>query len=151
MKVESKSSNNIIGVHHVGIVVDDIQSQSNYYQQKLGYDAESGIINEVEQDVFVQFLIYDKFRIELIQPTNDNSPVSKFLKEGGGLNHICYLSNNIEKTTKYFRQECKALPISSKWSAAIKNCKVIFLGWPNGEVIEILQPLEEIQYFPPYF
>jgi len=132
-------ASHIIGIHHIGIVVDNISSKSVIYQEKFGYKLESGIIHAVKQKVYVQFLNLDGYRIELIQPEGKDSPVYRFLQRGGGLNHICYESDDIEASVRYLRQEYGALPVSSERSTSIKNSRVAFLAKPNGEVIELVQ------------
>ena len=141
-------SSHIVGIHHLGIIVDDIWVKSNIYQEKFGYIAKSGVIHEVNQKVYIQFLDLGNYRIELIQPIGKDSPVLKFLSKGGWLNHICYESDDIEKSTLCLRKEYGMLPVSSGWSASIKNCKVRFLAKPDGEIIELVQPFEGTKYFP---
>ncbi|MBC8485939.1 MAG: VOC family protein [Bacteroidetes bacterium] len=142
-------SSHIIGIHHIGLVVDNIIEMSKFYKEKLCYSSESGVINEAKQKVYVHFLTLGGYRIELIQPINEDSPVYRFLKKGGGLNHICYISDDIEISTQYLRKEHSMLPVSSEWSASIKNCKVKFLAKPDGEIIELMQPLDGTKYYPP--
>jgi len=141
-------TSHIVGIHHIGLVVDDIKEMSRFYQEKLGFASESGIINEIKQKVYVNFLSLDGYRIELIQPTGENSPVYNFLCRGGKLNHICYISDDIEISTKYLRKEYGMVPVSSEYSASIKNCEVRFLAKPDGEVIELVQPFNSTDYFP---
>ncbi len=145
--MDSTHASHIVGIHHIGIVVDDIRTKSKIYQEKLGYVPESGIIHEVTQKVYVQFLILGNYRIELIQPVREESPVFKFLSTGGGLNHICYESDDIEMTKQFLRKEYGALCVSDEWSKSIKNCKVAFFAKSNGEVLEIIQPFKGTKYF----
>ena len=113
----------------------------------LEFKAESKIIYEYFQKVFVQFLNLNGFRIELIQPENDDSPVANFMKKGGLLNHICYESDDIEFSKVFFREKYGAICVSSEMSASIVNCKVAFFAKPDGEVIELVQPFEGTKYF----
>jgi methylmalonyl-CoA/ethylmalonyl-CoA epimerase len=137
----------IINVHHIGIVVDDVRKKSEIYQESFGFVPESGVIHEVNQQVYVQFLILLNFRIELIEPVDINSPVYKFLTKGGKINHICYESKNIEESISFLRKQHGMIPISFEWSASIENCRIGFLAKPNGEVVELIQPFEGFKYF----
>ena len=134
-----KASSHIVGIHHFGIVVDDIWAKSDIYQETFGYIAESEVIHEVNQKAYIQFLDLGGYRIELVQPIGKESPVSRFLSKGGWLNHICYESDDIEKSTLYLRKEYGMIPVSSGRSGSIENCKVSFLAKPDGEVIELVQ------------
>ena len=46
----------ITGVHHVGIVVRDIEAKSLFYVDRLGYVPESEVIHEAAQKVYVELL-----------------------------------------------------------------------------------------------
>ena len=41
-----------------------------------------------------------ELRIEFIEPVSNESPVKKFLKKGGGFNHICFEVDNLSETIK---------------------------------------------------
>ena len=138
----------LVKIHHLGLVTGNLEESSELYQ-KLGYTPESEITHEKNQGVFVQFLVLGAYRIELIQPENESSPVYKFLKKGGGLHHICYESNNIEATIKYLRDEYRAICISLKESYSMIECKVAFFAKPDGEVLEIIQLINGTNYYLP--
>ena len=53
----------------------------------------------------VQFLLLGDYRIELIEPTGEDSPIMNFINKGGVLNHICYETSDIENTVEYFKSE----------------------------------------------
>ena len=145
--ITKKHNSYIFDVHHIGIVVDNVRKKSKIYQESFGFIPESGIIHEVNQKVYVQFLILLNFRIELIEPVDIKSPVYKFLKNGGNINHICYESENIEKSIPFLRKKHGMIPIAFKWSASIKDCRVGFLAKPNGEVVELIQLYNGLKYF----
>ena len=35
--------------------------------------------------------------IELVEPTSETSPVARFVKRGGGMHHICYATQDLER------------------------------------------------------
>ena len=83
-------------IDHIAIAVTDVEESAKVYQQALG-------IHEVEfetvetEGVKVAIIHLENGRIELMQPTNDNSPIKKFLeKKGPGLHHMALETNNIE-------------------------------------------------------
>jgi methylmalonyl-CoA epimerase len=50
------------------------------------------------QKVTVAFLPVGESRVELLEPTSPDSPVAKFLeKRGGGIHHLCFAVDDIEK------------------------------------------------------
>jgi methylmalonyl-CoA epimerase len=132
-------ASNIIGVHHTGIAVKDIEAESKVYQNMLGFEKETNILLEPPQKVYVQFLILNNYRIELLQPVDDTSPITNFMKKGGIINHLCYESNDIEKTVLYFRNNIKSfqtVPITK--ASTLKDCYYTFFAKPSGEVIELI-------------
>ena len=133
------SASSIIGVHHTGIAVKDIEAESMVYQNTLGFEKETNILLEPPQKVYVQFLILNSYRVELLQPVDDTSPITNFMKRGGIINHLCYESNDIEKTILYFRNNIKSfqtVPITK--ASTLEDCYYTFFAKPSGEVIELI-------------
>ena len=73
---------------HIGIAVQSIDSGLAIYRA-LGVEVEG--IEEVEdQKVRVAFLPVGDARIELLEPTDESSPIARHLeRRGAGLHHIC--------------------------------------------------------------
>lgn len=140
-------SSSILRIHHIGIVVEDIEEKSAIFIEKFGYIPESKIMHEVAQKVYVQFLAFGGYRIELITPAEEISPVQRFLERGGGLHHICYESEDIKGSIAYLRKQYGAICISLKTSVSIRDCVVAFLARPDGEVIELVQLSNGNKYF----
>ena len=127
-------------IHHVGIVVNNIQEKSEHYTDILDYKVQSEIVKEINQKVIVQFLVLGDSRIELIEPIGKTSPVYNFQQKGGIINHICYETNDIEASIIHLRKKYRTIltyPVS--WSTSLNNCKYAFLVSSDGEVIELVQ------------
>jgi methylmalonyl-CoA/ethylmalonyl-CoA epimerase len=92
-------------LHHIGVVVADIPRVADAYVNVLGYQPCTEIIHDPRQLVFVQFfrLPGQAMYIELVAPDRANSKVSTALAKGGGLNHICYATDDIEATCEALR------------------------------------------------
>jgi len=77
-------------INHIGIAVADLESAIPFYRDILGMEFE-GAEEVPEQKVRVGFFRIGESRIELLEPTSDDSPVAKFLaKNGQGVHHIAY-------------------------------------------------------------
>lgn len=83
-------------IDHIAIAVTDVDESAKVYQEALG-------VHEVEfetvetEGVKVAIIHLENGRIELMQPTNDASPIKKFLdKKGPGLHHMALETDNIE-------------------------------------------------------
>jgi methylmalonyl-CoA/ethylmalonyl-CoA epimerase len=84
----------IEGIDHIGIAVRSIEEARGFYEA-LGLTVEA--IEDVSQEgVRVALIPCGGSRIELLQPTRDDSPVAKFLaKRGPGLHHVCLGSSDV--------------------------------------------------------
>lgn len=83
-------------IDHIAIAVNDVEASAKIYKEALG-------VHEVEfetvetEGVKVAIIHLENGRIELMQPTNDASPIKKFLdKKGPGLHHMALETDNIE-------------------------------------------------------
>ena len=77
-------------INHIGIAVNNLEASIPFYRDTLGMTFEGDEV-VAEQKVKVAFLAVGESRIELLEPTADDSPVAKFLeKKGEGVHHIAY-------------------------------------------------------------
>jgi methylmalonyl-CoA/ethylmalonyl-CoA epimerase len=77
-------------IDHLGIAVRSIDEASRFYRDALGLEC-TGTEEVPDQKVRVAFFPIGDTRIELLEPTADDSPIAKFLaKKGPGLHHIAY-------------------------------------------------------------
>ena len=83
-------------VNHVAIVVRDIDSALEFWNNALGIPL--GHVEEVpSQQAKVAFLPVGGSEIELVQPTNSDSGMASFLeKRGEGLHHVCVEVSDID-------------------------------------------------------
>ena len=83
-------------IDHIAIAVHDVEKSAEVYQQAL--DVDNIEFETVESEgVKIAIINVDNGRIELMQPTNDSSPIKKFLdKKGEGLHHMAFDTDDIE-------------------------------------------------------
>jgi methylmalonyl-CoA/ethylmalonyl-CoA epimerase len=83
-------------LNHIGIAVRSIDDQMPFYKSTLGMEFEN-IEDVPTQQVRVAFFRTGDVRIELLEPTSEDSPVAKFIeKRGEGLHHVAYTVEDIE-------------------------------------------------------
>ena len=83
-------------IDHIAIAVNDVEASAKVYQKALGID-EIEFETVDSEGVKVAIIPMENGRIELIQPTKDDSPIKKFLdKKGPGLHHMALETGNIE-------------------------------------------------------
>jgi methylmalonyl-CoA/ethylmalonyl-CoA epimerase len=77
-----------VKIDHIGIATKSISEAVGFWRETLGLEAQE--IEEVpQQKVRVCMLSVGGPRLELLEPTADDSPISKFLeKRGQGIHHI---------------------------------------------------------------
>ena len=85
-------------INHIAIAVPDIKEAALKWQQALNMKKSEIMILE-EHGVKVVFLEFSNLKIELLEPLNNESPISKFLEKNpkGGMHHICF---EVEKITE---------------------------------------------------
>ena len=83
-------------IDHIAIAVNNVEESAKVYQKALGID-EIEFETVESEGVKVAIISMENGRIELMQPTKDDSPIKKFLdKKGPGLHHMALETDNIE-------------------------------------------------------
>ena len=91
---------NISHIEHLGIAVHSIEESLPFYEGVLGLKCYS--IEEVaDQKVKTAFFQVGGTKIELLEPTSEDSPIAKFLeKKGQGIHHIAYCVDDVEASLR---------------------------------------------------
>jgi len=82
-------------LHHIGIVVKNIQESLGELTKYLNFEETTVPIPVKSQKVNVCFLKTSDVYVELIEPVGNNSPVKKFSESKGGFHHLCFEVENI--------------------------------------------------------
>lgn len=83
-------------INHIGIAVKSLDETVPFYRDNLGMQF-MGIEDVTEQKVRVAMLQVGESKIELLEPTSEDSPVAKFIeKNGAGIHHVAYEVADIE-------------------------------------------------------
>jgi methylmalonyl-CoA/ethylmalonyl-CoA epimerase len=76
-------------VHHVAVVVRDIEAALGFYRDLLGLPLEL-VLPIASDGVSIAFLAVGESKIELVQPTDPSTGVARFLdSRGEGFHHVC--------------------------------------------------------------
>ena len=140
MKVYS----NIGRLNHVAIAVPDIMIASDMWHKALGANV-SEPQTLPEHGVKVVFIDSPNTKVELLEPLNENSPISKFLKKNpnGGMHHICYEVSDLKSASLKLKEVGATILGNGNPMIGAHGNPVIFLKPSDfsGTLIE----LEEIQ------
>lgn len=82
-------------IHHVALVVTSIDASIELWRDMLGLELET--VMDIESDrVRIAFLAVGESKVELVEPTDDESGVARFLAtRGEGLHHVCLTSDDL--------------------------------------------------------
>jgi methylmalonyl-CoA/ethylmalonyl-CoA epimerase len=128
----------IKGIDHIGIAVKSIKDSAQFYQKALGLD----ISDEIEfpsQKLKLAFTSSLGTKIELLEPTDKESTIGKFLeKKGEGIHHICFMVEDIENALEELKSKGIEL-IDQKPRLNPHNQKIAFVNPKStgGVLIEL--------------
>ncbi len=84
-------------IEHIGIAVKNLEESISYWENVFGLKCYA--IEEVkDQKVRTAFFMVGQTKIELLESTDPEGPIGKFIeKKGEGIHHIAFAVNDIEK------------------------------------------------------
>ena len=87
-------------IEHIGIAVNNLDESIKYYEEVLGLECYS--IEEVkDQKVRTAFFMVGQTKIELLESTDPEGPIGKFIeKKGPGIHHLAFAFNDAATALK---------------------------------------------------
>ncbi len=128
-------------LNHVGIAVRSIDEQRPFYEDVLGAEFE-GFEDVPTQKVRVAFFKVESVRLELLEPTEEDSPVAKFLeKRGEGLHHLAFTVQDIQERIDQIK-EAGLRMIDETPRTGAHNMKIAFMHpkSTHGVLTELCEP-----------
>ena len=128
-------------ISHIGIAVTSIDEAAPFYRDVLGMQFE-GTEVVAEQKVRVAFFVVGESRIELLEPTEADSPVARFLdKNGPGVHHVAYEVADLPQRLAQLRTEGVRL-IDENPRQGAHGTRIAFLHpkASGGVLTELCQP-----------
>ncbi len=127
-------------INHLGIATKDIEETLKFWSDALGLvNVHTEIVED--QKVRVAMLPMGESRIELLEPTSKDSPISKFLeKRGGGIHHIAVEVDDIEASLAQLKSHGMRL-IDETPRIGAEGCLVAFVhpAASGGVLLELVQ------------
>jgi len=94
----------MFNIDHLGIAVRSLE-QSKAFYRKLGLSV-MGEETVDQEKVRLAMVPVGESRLELLEPTSDDSPIARFLaKRGEGLHHIALQVDNLEATVEKLKRD----------------------------------------------
>jgi methylmalonyl-CoA/ethylmalonyl-CoA epimerase len=133
----------MLNIEHIGIAVKDLSNSIPLFEQLLNtpcYKTE-----EVESEgVRTAFFKTGESKIELLEGTTENSPITKFIsKKGEGIHHLAFEVENIEAEMKRLQALGFEL-LNSEPKKGADNKRICFLHpkSTNGVLVELCQEIK---------
>ena len=127
-------------IDHIGIATHGIDDAARFYLESLGLQIEH--VEEVaSQKVRVAMLPLGESRVELLEPTSDDSPISKFLaKRGPGIHHIAVQVQDIRASMAELKEKGARL-IDEQPRTGAGGCLVAFIhpSSTGGVLLELVE------------
>ena len=127
-------------LHHVGVVVPKIAEALPFYRDVLGY-AIGPVHDMAEQHVNVIFITRGDSRVELLEPTDADSGVARFLAERGRatMHHLCFEVDDLAGTLDRLAHEGVELVDRAPRVGAEGQVAFIHPRASGGILVELIQ------------
>jgi len=133
---------NGVALHHLGYVVASIEKAAEGFVRSLALQWDGRIVHDPLQTVHVAFF-YPRAAgnptIELVQPEDGASAVARFLERGGGLHHICYEVDNLDKQLQWTRANRDLIARAPLPAAAFDGRRIAWVYTRNRLLVEYLE------------
>ena len=129
-------------IHHVGIVVHDIETAYGFYRDTLSLPVHKEDIIQ-DQGVKAALLTIGESEIELLEPIVAGTGVARFLEQRGeGLHHLCFATADVTAALQAAKD--KGLPIIDQQPRVGLAGIICFLHpkASHGVLVEYAQPPE---------
>ncbi len=127
-------------IEHIGIATERIEEALKFWRDALGLEV-VGTEEVEDQGVRVAMLPVGETRVELLEPTREDSPVAKFLaKRGAGVHHIAVRVPDIREALARLKQAGARL-IDEEPRRGADNCLIAFVHPQSsgGVLLELVE------------
>ncbi len=131
-------------ISHIGIAVKNIEEARKLYEEVFGLKV-GDIETSEEQKVKIAFIPIGDTRIELLEATDPQSPIAKFIESRGeGVHHIAFETDNIEAELLRFKEKGLRL-IDEKPRPGAHGTKIAFIHPKStlGVLFELCEVVKE--------
>lgn len=130
----------ITKIEHIGIAVKNIEASNDLFKKLFG-KAHYKIEQVESEGVSTSFFMLGETKVELLEATNAESAISKFIdKRGEGIHHIAYAVDNLDSEMERLKKEGFDL-INEVPKDGADNKRICFLHpkTTNGVLVELCE------------
>jgi methylmalonyl-CoA/ethylmalonyl-CoA epimerase len=129
-------------INHVAIVVQDLDAAMDFWQDALGLSLDH-IEDVPSQASRVAFLPVGEGEVELVQPTDQDSGLAKYLeKRGEGMHHLCVEVDDIEGMLDQLKANGVRLINEAPLDLPGRRMAFIHPKAANGVLVELYEVLD---------
>ncbi|MCL4548273.1 MAG: methylmalonyl-CoA epimerase [Bacteroidetes bacterium] len=131
---------NLTKIEHIGIAVKNLEESIKHYENIFGLKCYA--IEEVkDQKVRTAFFMLGQTKIELLESTEPDGPIARFIEnKGEGIHHIAFATDNLNDALKEAEEKNVQL-VNKESRIGAEGFKIAFLHprSTNGVLIELCE------------
>lgn len=140
--IPMQNSQNGVTLHHVGYVVQSIQNSAASFAKSLALEWDGKIIHDPLQTVLVSFfkpIAPGNAVIELVEPVGTESKVYPFLERGGGLHHLCYEVDSLDRQLIWTKENHDTIVRRPQPAVAFEGRRIAWVFTKMRLLVEYLE------------
>jgi methylmalonyl-CoA/ethylmalonyl-CoA epimerase len=115
-------------IDHIGIVVRSLDQGIAVWEKTFGYTRMTQPVVNTRQRVRVVFLQKEgSLPVKLVEPADPGSPVHAIAARGGGVHHVCFRTDDMEKTLRLIEREGGKVIVPPEPGEAFENETIAFV------------------------
>ncbi|MGI0087556.1 MAG: VOC family protein [Nitrosotalea sp.] len=128
-------------LHHIGVVVPNIQDSIGELEKYMHFQSTSLPTPVGSQKVNVCLLKIGEPFLELIEPASHDSPITEFVSSGGGIHHLCFEVDDIQKELDYMARKGATILVKPVKGFDERHIAFVDLNMKNTKcgLIELLE------------
>jgi methylmalonyl-CoA/ethylmalonyl-CoA epimerase len=127
-----------LSFHHVGLACADLATEAAAHAL-LGFAPEGAIFEDPRQRVRGWFHALGPFRVELLEPLDDTSPLHDWLRRGVKLYHVCFETDDLDGALDRLRAAGHRTVSPPTPAVAFDGRPVAFVLLRTRGLVELLQ------------
>lgn len=130
-------------IDHIGIATKSLEKGIELWTGTFGYRQKTRPVVNTRQKVKVVFLEKeDSIDIKLIEPVGQDSPIYRFAMRGGGLHHLCFMTEDLKKKLEELKDDGFRVLAGPEPGEAFENEDIAFIYATQGLNIELIDTLK---------
>ena len=133
-------------LEHIGVAVRSLEQSLKFYRDQLGLRV-AGTEEIPSEKVRVAMLPLGEGRIELLEPTAEDSPIAKFIqKRGEGIHHIALEVEHLDQQLQQLEAGgVRVLPGKGEYGASGHRYAFLHPASCGGVLVELVEATEPVR------